>query len=95
MAFLDEGNLKTPSSKCRLYWSFLLGVVSNFIDSESGQKQSVKLLQNMVYNTIQREGRGATVQYTSIVPRATVQYTSIVPSSKGATVHKLGQKFQP
>jgi hypothetical protein len=23
------------------------------------------------------------------------QYTSIVPSSMGATVHKLGQKYQP
>ncbi len=26
---------------------------SNFVGSESGQKQSVKLLQNMVFNTIQ------------------------------------------
>ena len=31
----------------------LFGVVSNFVGSESGQKQSVKLLQNMVYYTIQ------------------------------------------
>jgi hypothetical protein len=30
-----------------------LGWCSNFVDSESGQKQSVKLLQNMVYNTTQ------------------------------------------
>jgi hypothetical protein len=28
-----------------------LGWCSNFVGSESGQKQSVKLLQNMVYNT--------------------------------------------
>ncbi len=32
---------------------FLFRVVSNFIGSESGQKQSVKLLQNMVSNTAQ------------------------------------------
>ncbi len=30
-----------------------LGLCSNFVGSESGQKQSVKLLQNMVYSTIQ------------------------------------------
>jgi hypothetical protein len=32
---------------------FCLGWCSNFVDSESGQKQSVKLLQNMVSNTAQ------------------------------------------
>ncbi len=32
---------------------FVGGGGSNFVGSESGQKQSVKLLQNMVYNTIQ------------------------------------------
>ncbi len=32
---------------------FCLGWWSNFVGFESGQKQSVKLLQNMVYNTIQ------------------------------------------
>jgi hypothetical protein len=51
---MEEETLKTPTPKCRLYWSFLLGVVKQFfVGSESGQKQSVKLLQNMVYNTIQ------------------------------------------
>jgi hypothetical protein len=30
-----------------------LGWCSNFVGSESGQKQSVKLLQNMVYSSIQ------------------------------------------
>jgi hypothetical protein len=52
---MDEGTLKTPIPKCRLYWSFFFGVVysSNFVGSESGRKQSVKLLQNMVYNTTQ------------------------------------------
>jgi hypothetical protein len=32
---------------------FVWGVEAIFVDSESGQKQSVKLLQNMVYSTIQ------------------------------------------
>jgi hypothetical protein len=32
---------------------FCLGWFSNFVGSESGQKQSVKLLPNMVYNTAQ------------------------------------------
>ncbi len=33
---------------------FCLGWCNNFVGSESGQKQSVKLLQNMVSNTIQQ-----------------------------------------
>jgi hypothetical protein len=32
---------------------FVWGWCSNFVGSEAGQKQSVKLLQNMVYNTTQ------------------------------------------
>jgi hypothetical protein len=48
-----EGTLKTTTHKCRLYWCFCLEWYSNFVGSESGQKQSVKLLQNMAYNTIQ------------------------------------------
>jgi hypothetical protein len=47
---MDEGTLKTPIPLCRLYWCFCLGWCSNFVGSESGQKQSVKLLQNMIYN---------------------------------------------
>jgi hypothetical protein len=49
---MDEGTIKTPIPKCRLYWCFCLGC-SNFVGSESDQKQSVKLLQNMVYHTTQ------------------------------------------
>ena len=50
----DEGTIKTSIPKCRIYWCFCLGWwCSNFVGSESGQKQSVKLLQNMVYNTTQ------------------------------------------
>jgi hypothetical protein len=48
-----EGTLKTPVPKCRLYWCFCLEWCSNFVGSQSGQKQSVRLLQNVVYNTTQ------------------------------------------
>jgi hypothetical protein len=50
---MDEGTKETSIPKCCLYWCFCLGWCSNFVGSESGQKQSVKLLQNMVYNTTQ------------------------------------------
>jgi hypothetical protein len=50
---MDERTKKTPNPKCRLYWCFCLGWCSNFVGSDSGQKQSVQLLQNMVYNTTQ------------------------------------------
>ncbi len=46
-------NYKDTNPKCRLYWFFCLRWCSNFVGSESGQKQIVKLLQNMVYNTTQ------------------------------------------
>jgi hypothetical protein len=48
---MDEGTIKTLISNCRLYWCFCLGWCSNFVDSESGQKQSVKLLQNLCSTT--------------------------------------------
>ncbi len=51
---MDEGTKKPPIPICRLYWCFCLGWCNNFFGgSESGQKQSVILLQNMVYNTTQ------------------------------------------
>jgi hypothetical protein len=51
---MDEGTLKTPSPKCHLYWSVLcLGWGSDFVGSESGQRQSVQLLQNTVWSTTQ------------------------------------------
>jgi hypothetical protein len=46
---MDEGTLKTPTPLCRFHWSFCLGWWSNLVDSASGQKQSVKFLENMVY----------------------------------------------
>jgi hypothetical protein len=50
---MDEGTLKTPIPKCRLYLSLLFRVVKQFVCSESGQTQSVKLLQIVVYKTTQ------------------------------------------
>jgi hypothetical protein len=46
---MDEGTLKTPTPLCRFHWSFCLGWWSNYVGSASGQIQSVKFLQNMVY----------------------------------------------
>jgi hypothetical protein len=79
------------------------------VGSESGQKQSVKFLQNMVYSTVHPPPHTHTVCIYCTVHlvweggeggevREKIegkQYTSIVPSSMGATVHKLGQKYQP
>jgi hypothetical protein len=50
---MDEGTIKTQISKCRLHWCFCLGWCRNSVCSESGQKQRVNLVQNMVYNTTQ------------------------------------------
>ncbi len=56
--YMDEGTLKTPTPFCRFHWSFCLGWWSNSVGSVSGQKQSVKFLQNMVY----------TAQFTPLPP---------------------------
>jgi hypothetical protein len=80
--------------------------VISVVGSVSGQKQSVKLLQNMVDSTIRHPpppapdtvciyctfslGRGGEVREKV----EGQQYTSIVPSSMGATVHKPGRKYQ-
>ncbi len=50
---MDDGIIKTPIPKCRLYWCFCLGWCINFVDSESGRNR-VLLLQNMVYSTTQQ-----------------------------------------
>ncbi len=83
-----------------------LGWCSNFVGYESGQKQSVKLLQNMVDSTIQHPPPSHThclyILYNVHFSlgkggggqrEGTVegqQYTSNVPSSMGVTVHNLG-----
>jgi hypothetical protein len=50
---MDEGTLKTPIPKFVFTGLFCLGWGNNFLGSESGQNQSVKLPQNIVYNTTQ------------------------------------------
>jgi hypothetical protein len=87
---MNEGTLKTPIPKCRLYWSFLFWC-SNFVGSESGQKQSVKLLQNMVYNTTQHPPQPHTVckYYTFTLGMGGGQR-----ERRGATEHKRGRKYQ-
>jgi hypothetical protein len=86
---------------------FVWGGEAIFVGSESGQKQSVKLPQNMVYSTIQHppppQLHTLSVYKVHLVwgggeVREKVegqQYTSIVPSSMGATVHKQGRKYKP
>ncbi len=66
---MDEGTLKTLIPKCRLYWSFLFGVGGNFVGSDTGQKQSVKLLQNMVYitNPLPPHSHKLSVQYSTLL----------------------------
>jgi hypothetical protein len=92
---MDEGTLKTPILTGR----FCLGWCSNFVGFESGQKQSVQFLQNMVYNTQSHTG---CIYCTFTLGRggegkldgrgATVhKYIFFV---HGATVHELGRKYQ-
>jgi hypothetical protein len=53
---MDEGkelSLKDTNPLMSSLLVICLGWCRNFVGSESGQKQSVKLLQNMVYTTIQ------------------------------------------
>jgi hypothetical protein len=68
---MDEGTLKDTNSKCRLYWSFFcLGCCSNFVGSESDQKQSVKLLQNMVWSILKKRrhlGFGVFIFHSSMI----------------------------
>jgi hypothetical protein len=100
-----EGTLKTPIPKCRLYWSFLFGVVKKFcrfrIRSETECKTPAENgLCTTQFNTPHPHNHTLSVNTVHIVweggeVREKVegqQYTSIVPSSMGATVHKLGRK---
>ncbi len=92
---MDKGTLKTPIPSCPLHLSFCLGWFSNLVGSESGQKQSVKFLQNMVCSTIQSPPPQIhtvcilyTVQCTCSLGRGEGGRRSERRYSRGATVHK-------
>jgi hypothetical protein len=77
-------NYKDTNSKLSSLLAFLfLGRCSNFVGSESGQKQSVKLLQNMVYNTTQHPT-------THPHPRHTATHNH----EKGAVVGEIREKVE-
>jgi hypothetical protein len=94
-----HGTIKTPIPKCRLYWCFL-GWFSNFVGSESGQKQSIKLLQNMVYKTTQHPPPHS----HTLSVKLNILYVYFGKGGwggggqregiEGATVHKRGRKYQ-
>ncbi len=71
---------------------FCLGWCSNFVGSEPGQKQSVKLLQNMVSYTIQHP-------HTPSQPHTVCIYCTLTlrrgdrGGVRGAIVHKAGSKI--
>jgi len=74
---------------------------SNFVGSESGQKQSVKLLESMVYNTTQQPPPSPTVTHTVCI-YCTFSLGREVGGQRegrGATMHKYssfvhwGQQF--
>ncbi len=97
---MDEDTLKTPTPKCRLSWSSLLGAVKKFcrfwIWSETECKTPAEY--GLQHNSTPPppavthcQGRGGCHREG----REGQQNTSIVPPSMGATVHKLGRKYQP
>ncbi len=115
---MDEGTLKTPIPKCRLFWSFLFGVVKQFIrfwiwsETECKTPAEYDLQHNStpppppphshtlsVFTVhLVWEGGGVTWGGERGEVREKVerhQHTNIVPLSTGATVHKLGWKYQP
>ncbi len=95
---MDDGTLKTPIPKCRLYWSFFLEWCINFVGSESGQKQSAKLLQNMVYPPPPHSHTLSVYTVSFTLGRGRGQREGRGHKrghlSIAATVHKLGQKYQ-
>jgi hypothetical protein len=92
---MDEGTITTPIPKCYLYWCFCLGWRRNFVGSESGQKQNVKLLQNMVYNTTQHPPpphRHTLSVYTVHLLWEGGRGGGGQREGRGATIHKRGRK---
>jgi hypothetical protein len=69
-------------------------VCSNFVGSESGQKQSVKLLQNMVYNTTQHPAPTSDIYIVYVYFGKGGRGGGGQREGRGATVHKRGRKYQ-
>ncbi len=94
---MDEGTMKTPIPKDRLYWCFCSGWYSNFVGSESDQKQSVKLLQNVVYNITQYpQPPSPTQTHCLYILQLWEGWRGGVGQrgGRGATVHKRDRKYQ-
>ncbi len=97
---MGKYTVNTLIPNCRLYCCFCLGWCSRFVDSESGQKQSVKLLQNMFYNTSQHP------PHLPPQPHTVCIYCTMhllgkrgrggggQREGRGATVYKRGRKYQ-
>jgi hypothetical protein len=98
---MDEGTIKIPIPKCRLYWCLCLGLCSNCVDSESGQKQSNRVLSSCKI--------WSTTQFNTPPPPPLQPHTVSVSilremdrgggrggqrEGRGATVHKRGRKYQ-
>jgi hypothetical protein len=89
-------SLRTVYTMSSLLVILVWGGVAIFLGSESGPKQSVKLLQNMVYNT---------TQYPPPPHSPAVHNVYLLweggggglgqREGRGATVEKLGRKYQP
>jgi hypothetical protein len=75
-----------------LFFFLFLGWCSNFVASEYGQKQSVKFLQNMVYNTTNTPPPTATHTLRLLWEGGTGGGGQ--REGRGATVPKRGSKIQ-
>ncbi len=91
---MAERTLKTPIPKCPLCWCFCFGWCSSFVGSESGQKQSVKLLQNMVYNTTQHPPPHSRLYILYVYFGKGGGMGEVREMVEGPTVLKRGRKYQ-
>jgi hypothetical protein len=91
---MDEGTMKTPIPKCRLYWCFCLWWCTNFVGSESGQKESVNSCR--ILCTTQLDTPPIPPHTHCLYSVHTVRLIwggagEVREKVRGATVHKRGQ----